>query len=154
MLLLIYLVRQNNFLFNPQQVKRVALVFFYLYCGLNLSFSRNQAKQFVSLNGETNYILKSTDTLFVLSDTTSSKLTPKELKKRKIISAMLAFPFPLGFMGAHRVMLGCKPWVPVVDVATFGGCFGLLPLIDFCAIVFSKDIEQYENNPHIFMWMK
>jgi TM2 domain-containing membrane protein YozV len=75
-------------------------------------------------------------------------------KNKKLISAILAFPFPFGFMGAHRVMLGCKPWIPVFYVATFGGCFGLLPMIDFCAIVFSKDIEQYENNPHIFMWVK
>lgn len=75
-------------------------------------------------------------------------------KNKKLISAILAFPFPFGFMGAHRIMLGCKPWIPVFYVATFGGCFGLLPLIDFCAIVFSKDIEQYENNPHIFMWVK
>jgi TM2 domain-containing membrane protein YozV len=75
-------------------------------------------------------------------------------KRKKLISAMLAFPFPLGFMGAHRVMLGCKPWVPVVYMATFGGCFGLLPMIDFCAILFTKDITQYENNPHVFMWLK
>ncbi len=79
---------------------------------------------------------------------------PDAEQKQKIISAMLAFPFPFGFMGAHRVMLGCKPWIPVVYVATFGGCFGLLPLIDFCVILFSKDIKQYENNPHIFMWLK
>ncbi|MCW3084832.1 MAG: hypothetical protein JWP12_2198 [Bacteroidetes bacterium] len=79
---------------------------------------------------------------------------PDAEKKQKIISAMLAFPFPFGFMGAHRVMLGCKPWIPVVYVATFGGCFGLLPLIDFCVILCSKDIKQYENNPHIFMWLK
>jgi TM2 domain-containing membrane protein YozV len=77
-----------------------------------------------------------------------------EDKRKRVISAMLAFPFPFGFMGAHRVMLGCKPWIPVVYVATFGGCFGLLPLIDFIAIVGSKDIEQYENNPHVFMWLK
>lgn len=75
-------------------------------------------------------------------------------KKKKIISAMLAFPFPFGFMGAHRVMLGCKPWIPVVYMATFGGCFGLLPMIDFCVILFSKDIAQFENNPHVFMWLK
>ncbi len=75
-------------------------------------------------------------------------------RKKKIISALMAFPFPFGFMGAHRVMLGCKPWVPVVYVATFGGCFGLLPLIDFCVIVFTKDITQYENNSNIFMWIK
>lgn len=80
--------------------------------------------------------------------------TVKENKKKRIISAISAFPFPFGFMGAHRVMLGTKPWVPIVYVATFGGCFGLLPLIDFFVITFSKDIEQYENNPRIFMWIK
>jgi TM2 domain-containing membrane protein YozV len=74
--------------------------------------------------------------------------------KKRLISALFAFPFPFGFMGAHRVMLGTKPWIPVVYVATFGGCFGLLPLIDFCVIVFSKDVEQYENNPNLFMWVK
>jgi len=76
------------------------------------------------------------------------------MQKKRFVSAVLALPFPFGFLGAHRVMLGCKPWVPVVYVATFGGCFGLLPLIDFCVLVFSKDITQYENNPNIFMWLK
>lgn len=98
------------------------------------------------------------DTLFIVNDVlVSDSLTKgdkKEMKKKKLISAFFAFPFPLGFMGAHRVMLGTKPWVPVVYVATFGGCFGVLPLIDFFVITFSKDIEQYENNPNIFMWMK
>jgi TM2 domain-containing membrane protein YozV len=79
---------------------------------------------------------------------------PDSIKKKKFISALLAMPFPLGFVGAHRVMLGSGPWVPVVYVATLGGCFGLLPLIDFCFIIFSKDITPYENNNHIFMWIK
>jgi len=74
--------------------------------------------------------------------------------QKKVVSALFAFPFPFGFMGAHRVMLGTKPWVPVVYVATLGGCFGLLPLIDFFVITFSKDISSYENNPNIFMWVK
>lgn len=73
--------------------------------------------------------------------------------KKRIVSALFALPFPCGFMGTHRVMLGTSPWVPVVYVATFGGCFGLLPLIDFCFIAFSKDITPYENNPHVFMWV-
>lgn len=88
----------------------------------------------------------------VIADSLTS--TDKSLRKKKIVAALAAFPFPLGFMGAHRIVLGTKPWVPVVYVATFGGVFGLLPLIDFCVIVFSKDIEQYENNPNIFMWIK
>ena len=100
------------------------------------------------------------DTLFViangvLADSLIKKAdTKKEKNKKKFVSALFAFPFPLGFMGGHRVILGTKPWVPVVYVATFGGCFGILPLIDFFVIVFSKDIEQYENNPNIFMWLK
>lgn len=81
-------------------------------------------------------------------------ISTKERRKKKLVAAITAFPFPLGFVGAHRVMLGTKPWVPVIYVATLGGVFGLLPLIDFCVIVFSKDIEQYENNPNIFMWVK
>lgn len=103
--------------------------------------------------------VESSDTIFlqvnvVLADSLSKGVTGKEKNKKKFISALFAFPFPLGFMGAHRVMLGTKPWVPVVYVATFGGCFGVLPLIDFFVITFSKDIEQYENNPNIFMWLK
>ncbi|MDF2438785.1 MAG: hypothetical protein K0Q95_3161 [Bacteroidota bacterium] len=77
-----------------------------------------------------------------------------EAKRKKLLSAALAFPFPFGFMGAHRVMLGCKPWVPVVYVATFGGCFGLIPLIDFIVILNSKDLSEFENNPKVFMWLK
>jgi TM2 domain-containing membrane protein YozV len=74
--------------------------------------------------------------------------------KKKLLAGFLSFPFPLGFLGTHRIMLGTKPWVPVVYVATFGGCFGLLPLIDFCVIMLSDNVEQYENNPNVFMWIK
>jgi TM2 domain-containing membrane protein YozV len=99
-------------------------------------------------------------------DTLCATVTPKESstpadipssdnpRKKRIVCALFALPFPCGFVGAHRVMLGTKPWVPIVYVATFGGCFGLLPLIDFCFITFSKDLTPYENNPHVFMWAK
>jgi TM2 domain-containing membrane protein YozV len=75
-------------------------------------------------------------------------------KHKKAINGLLSFPFPLGFFGAHRIMLGTKPWVPIVYVATFGGCFGLLPLVDFCVLMLSDNVEQYENNPNVFMWIK
>jgi TM2 domain-containing membrane protein YozV len=100
------------------------------------------------------------------TDTLCSTATPMEIsvatdipstdhpRKKKLVCALFALPFPCGFVGAHRVMLGTKPWVPIVYVATFGGCFGLLPLIDFCFITFSKDLTPYENNPHVFMWAK
>ncbi|MGQ0828544.1 MAG: NINE protein [Bacteroidota bacterium] len=109
-------------------------------------------------------IIKTDSTLFAITDTiainSASKIVPDSLsskgdfKKKKLVSALFSFPFPFGFMGAHRVMLGAKPWIPVVYVATFGGCFGILPLIDFCVITFGKNLEQYENNPQLFMWIK
>ena len=100
------------------------------------------------------------DTLFVMMDGAIADSiikkgeSKKEKNKKKFVAALFAFPFPFGFMGGHRIMLGTKPWVPIVYVATFGGCFGVLPLIDFFVILCSKDIEEYENNPNIFMWLK
>ena len=97
-------------------------------------------------------LLTTTDTLTQQTQKAVS-LTPEQ-KKKKLLASFLSFPFPLGFLGTHRIMMGTKPWVPVVYVATFGGCFGLLPLVDFCVILLSDDIEQYENNPNVFMWIK
>lgn len=114
-----------------------------------------------NINGIATDTILVSDSAFVVLNTEISGLSLEKqtlvkdtLLRKKAASALFAFPFPFGFMGAHRVMLGTKPWVPVVYVATFGGCFGLLPMIDFFVIVFSKDIEQYENNPNIFMWVK
>jgi len=117
----------------------------------------------VSFAGDTITSTNSIDTIYLSKEvlitpqekiSNDSSTTLKEKRKKKFVAALTAFPFPMGFVGAHRVMLGTKPWVPVVYVATFGGVFGLLPLIDFCVILFAKDIEQYENNPNIFMWVK
>lgn len=109
------------------------------------------------------FSIQQQDSLVVVVDTLVAnaadfneiQAVPKDsLRRKKFIAAVMALPFPFGFVGAHRVMMGTAPWIPIVYIATFGGCFGLLPLIDFCAIVFSKDYEQFENNPHVFMWMK
>ncbi|MCE9538056.1 MAG: NINE protein [Bacteroidetes bacterium] len=99
-----------------------------------------------------------TDTLVLqlnLKDVAPLSVFPSnDLKQKKRVCAFFAFPFPFGFVGAHRVMLGTKPWIPIIYIATFGGCFGLLPLIDFLVILNAKDMEQYENNPNLFMWIK
>jgi TM2 domain-containing membrane protein YozV len=87
-------------------------------------------------------------------DSLHHKRVSKKEKRKKLIAAISAFPFPFGFVGAHRVILGTKPWVPVVYVATFGGCFGILPLIDFIVIICNNDVEKFENNPNVFMWTK
>jgi TM2 domain-containing membrane protein YozV len=114
---------------------------------------------------EDSLILQANDLKYIKDTSVSVKSFPSNelldtlntnysARKKKIIAALFAFPFPFGFVGAHRVVLGTKPWVPVVYIATFGGCFGVLPLIDFCTIVFTKHIEQFENDPNIFMLLK
>ena len=75
-------------------------------------------------------------------------------ENKKLISAILAFPFPFGILGLHRIYLGTKPYMPFVYVGTIGGCFGILPLIDFITILIADDetLKSFENNPKVFMW--
>lgn len=78
----------------------------------------------------------------------------KQRLNKKITAVVLAFPFPFGIVGLHRIYLGTKPYVPVVYIATVGGVFGILPFIDFCVLVFDKDFDRYQNNSKVFMWIK
>jgi TM2 domain-containing membrane protein YozV len=83
------------------------------------------------------------------------QLVKKQRKKnKKVMAAILAFPFPFGIVGLHRIYLGTAPHVPIVYIGTFGGVLGILPFIDFCVIVLDKDFERYMNNDKIFMWVK
>lgn len=74
--------------------------------------------------------------------------------RQKIVAAVLAFPFPFGIVGLHRIYMGTKPHVPVIYIATFGGAFGVIPFIDFCILVLDKKPERYFNNPRLFMWIE
>jgi len=59
----------------------------------------------------------------------------------------------LGIFGVHRLYLGTEAQVPVMYTLTLGGG-GILVLTDLGLILFSKNIENYANSPHIFMWRK
>lgn len=78
----------------------------------------------------------------------------KVATNKKLISAALAFPIPFGFVGAHRIYFGSKPYIPLVYISTVGGCFGILPFIDFVVILFTKpeSLGKFENNNRVFMW--
>lgn len=78
----------------------------------------------------------------------------KQKLNKRITAAVLAFPFPFGIVGLHRIYLGTKPYVPVAYIASLGGVFGILPFIDFCAITFDKNFDQYKDNGKVFMWLK
>ena len=78
----------------------------------------------------------------------------KQRLNKKITAAVLAFPFPFGIVGLHRIYLGTKPYVPVAYIGSLGGVFGILPFIDFCTISFGKDFDHYRDNGKVFMWIK
>src|SRR3954471_22435155 len=80
------------------------------------------------------------------------KLKRQVDKNKKLTAAVLAFPLPFGFFGAHRIYMGTKPNVPVTYIATLGGCLGILPLIDFIVILCNKDLKKFEKNEKVFMW--
>ncbi|MCE3227838.1 MAG: hypothetical protein K0S32_2389 [Bacteroidetes bacterium] len=77
----------------------------------------------------------------------------KQKKNRKITAAILAFPFPFGIVGLHRIYLGTAPYVPVVYIGTLGGVLGILPFIDFCVIILDKNVDRYIENKNVLMWV-
>ncbi|MGZ3921880.1 MAG: NINE protein [Bacteroidia bacterium] len=77
----------------------------------------------------------------------------KQKKNKKITAAVLAFPFPFGIVGLHRIYLGTAPHVPVVYIGTLGGVLGILPFIDFCVLVLDKNIDRFIDNPKVLMWV-
>lgn len=73
-------------------------------------------------------------------------------KHPRLTAAVLTIT--LGMLGAHRLYLGAKPWVPIFYVVSVGGVFFILPLLDLIAILSHKDITPYYNNNKILMWLK
>lgn len=77
----------------------------------------------------------------------------KQKKNKRITAAILAFPFPFGIVGLHRIYLGTAPYVPVVYIGSLGGIFGILPFIDFCVLILDKEETRYIDNKKVFMWV-
>lgn len=60
-----------------------------------------------------------------------------------IIAAVICFF--VGWLGIHRVYLGGKGSLILLYFITFGGIFGLLPIIDFIRLLIG-DVGHYTNN--------
>lgn len=67
----------------------------------------------------------------------------------KLVAAGL--DISLGLFGVHRLYLGTSPQVPVIYTLTLGGG-GFLVLSDLGVILFTKDLEQFADDPHVIMW--
>jgi TM2 domain-containing membrane protein YozV len=78
----------------------------------------------------------------------------KQNKNKKITAVILAFPLPFGIVGLHRIYMGCSPHIPVVYIASLGGAFGILPLVDFFVLLKEEDISKYYNSTKVFMWVE
>ncbi len=136
-------------------------IFLFLYLGLSQKAKASQQIYFIDSLGVVIDSCAYTETEF--SETTFENVRPNPIlqlvkkqrkKNKKVMAAILAFPFPFGIVGLHRIYLGTAPHVPIVYIGTFGGVLGILPFIDFCVIMLDKDFDRYLNNNKIFMWVK
>jgi len=136
------------------QIKLIILLFFLSFFGFFSSIAATSSinntddwqtkvfhKKRYNHYKKTKPDLKNIHKIILLKDT-------KEKTKGKVISmAILTGP-----IGGHRIYLGTTPFVPTVYAITLGGGMGLLPAVDLIAILLSKQLDNYENNPNIFMW--
>ncbi|MBK7311829.1 MAG: TM2 domain-containing protein [Sphingobacteriaceae bacterium] len=136
------------------------LIFLFLFVGLSQKAKASRSIYFIDSLGVVIDSCEYTNTEFSEISFENRpnpilQLVKRQRKKNKrVIAAILAFPFPFGIVGLHRIYLGTAPHVPIVYIGTFGGVLGILPFIDFCVIMLDKDLDRYLNNNKIFMWVK
>jgi TM2 domain-containing membrane protein YozV len=81
----------------------------------------------------------------------SSAVAPAVSEKDPLIAVLL--DFFLGGLGIHRFYLGTKTMTGIGYILTFGGIFGLVPLVDLIVLAVNwNDISPYVDNPKFFMW--
>ena len=67
----------------------------------------------------------------------------------------LVLNFIVGGFGIHRHYMGTAPGMWALYTFTFGGIFGIVPLVDFIMLIIGtvdNDISRYINNRKFFMW--
>ena len=69
----------------------------------------------------------------------------------------VVFNLFLGEIGIHRHYLGTSRFMWAAYLFTFGGIFGIVPLIDLIMeivdLVDGGDLQAYQNNTRFFMWL-
>ena len=133
-------------------------LFFFLF-QINC-FANEAGEKIIVVPVSENSVLITRENDLIISDNISNRPYPilqlfraKQKKNKKITASILAFPFPFGIVGLHRIYLGTAPHVPVVYIGTLGGVLGILPFIDFCVLVLDKDIDRFIENKKVLMWV-
>lgn len=70
------------------------------------------------------------------------------------LAAFLLCTF-LGEFGIHRHYMGTRPYMWAVYTFTIGGCFFVVPLIDWIFLIIGlveDNIDEYCGNTKFFMW--
>lgn len=146
---------------RKMSAKKIVLLFCFLVIK-TLAFPKSVelANYLISERKVSSPNIRETDLEISIDDIFDNRPNPlfqlfkvKHKKNKRITAAILAFPFPFGMVGLHRIYLGCAPYIPVVYIATVGGAFFILPLIDFCVLLANKDLEKFSNNKKVFMWV-
>ncbi|MCB0400838.1 MAG: TM2 domain-containing protein [Flavobacteriales bacterium] len=63
----------------------------------------------------------------------------------------ILFTIFTGLLGGHRIYLGTHHRTPIIYSVTLGG-LGILPLVDLINLIFTKDINKFDNKTQIIMW--
>jgi len=139
---------------------RSFVVIILMFVFTNSLKARFACKELIFIhNSDTLVALIETTTELDLNDITRpsplfKRFHTKQSKNKKITATLLAFPFPFGIVGLHRIYLGTAPYVPVVYIASLGGAFGVLPLVDFFVLLLDKNIDRFADNNKVFMWVE
>ena len=86
----------------------------------------------------------------------SSLLSPlhdQKMMADKNVWIAVLLDFFLGGIAIHRVYLGGTPVLILGYLITFGGIFGIVPLVDLIVLIINNEnISKYVGNNRFFMW--
>ena len=115
---------------------------------------------FVAVASASNYSVdeSSIDALFteaVAEASASSSVSAGMDSQTKNIVALVLDMVGLGFVGVHRLILGTQPINCLWYFLTFGGIFGIIPLVDWVMILIDliNGTASYLDNPAFIMWL-
>ena len=96
--------------------------------------------------------------LSLISEATATMTSPASvpaLSSSPSSAGAFILCFFLGGFGVHRHYLGTRPGMWAIYTFTFGGIFGIVPLVDWVMLLIGlvdDDISQYVGNTKFFMW--
>ena len=115
---------------------------------------------FVAVASAANYSVDeaSIDALFneatVEASASASASAGMDAQTKNIVALVLDM-VGLGFVGVHRLILGTQPINCLWYFLTFGGIFGIIPLVDWVMILIDliNGSASYLDNPAFIMWL-